>query len=355
MTTGFFNQSFIKDALATADALLTHRLNKQLLLSNGLLIKQHGVGILEVIPSEVTSKQVVLSCGVHGDETGPIEVVDQLVDAILREEFKPRSHCLFIFANIKAAKAHQRFLTTNLNRLFKYNVSSEPAEVKEAATDSADEHELAVLLKQTVGDFFDKAPDAKRWHFDLHCSIRRSKHVSFAVSPKVSTPVNTLAYQQFLAQAGVEALVLSSTPSSTFSWFSAEYYGAKTATLELGKVARFGENDLTQPHLALFYQATVEFISCPTDMDEDHSLTSVDESIFERFIVYKVDEILVKQAEDFEFVCKDLINFESIAVNAPFFTEQGQMVCNGERERFILFPNPKVFIGERVALVLTPC
>ncbi|MBO0217352.1 succinylglutamate desuccinylase/aspartoacylase family protein, partial [Vibrio sp. Vb2880] len=57
-------------------------------------------------------------------------------------------------------------------------------------------------------------------------------------------PVRSKALIDFLDSAHIEAVLLSNSPSSTFSWYSAENFGAQAHTMELGRVARIGENDL---------------------------------------------------------------------------------------------------------------
>ncbi len=44
-----------------------------------------GEGILELTPHARCERGLVLSCAIHGNETAPVEIVDQLVQRLVRE------------------------------------------------------------------------------------------------------------------------------------------------------------------------------------------------------------------------------------------------------------------------------
>ncbi|MDP1013847.1 succinylglutamate desuccinylase/aspartoacylase family protein [Klebsiella pneumoniae] len=45
---------------------------------------------------------MLLSSGIHGNETAPIELLDRLLHGIARGEIKPRNRILFLFGNPEA-------------------------------------------------------------------------------------------------------------------------------------------------------------------------------------------------------------------------------------------------------------
>lgn len=67
MTKTLFRQSFLFDSLDLEQEVFA----EQTVLSNGVQIKLHQRGVLEVIPAEYNSetKNIIFSTGVHGDET----------------------------------------------------------------------------------------------------------------------------------------------------------------------------------------------------------------------------------------------------------------------------------------------
>nr|WP_269808827.1 succinylglutamate desuccinylase [Enterovibrio nigricans] len=204
-------------------------------LSTGISITHKDIGVLEVAPANA-QHSVVISSGIHGDETAPIELVDDLVSNILNEEVVPTERVLFIIAHPDAVHAHTRFIEENLNRLF----STKNAERNEECI-------IANRLQGHVSDFFNANDlNATKWHFDLHSAIRESKHYMFGVVPASTSATDIRPLVAFIQSAQMDALLLSRTPSSTFSWWTAENFEALAATFEMGRVARLFENDMTE-------------------------------------------------------------------------------------------------------------
>lgn len=174
MTKSLFRQSFLTDTL---DVHIDVAPAEQV-LSNGVQLKLYQRGVLEVIPENPTqeTKNIIISCGIHGDETAPMELVDSIIKDIESGFQKVDARCLFIIAHPESTLAHTRFLEENLNRLFD---EKEHEPTKELA--------IADTLKLLVRDFYQDTEPKTRWHLDLHCAIRGSKHYTFAVSPKRAT------------------------------------------------------------------------------------------------------------------------------------------------------------------------
>ena len=55
-------------------------------LNNGTQVHVSAAGIVSFQPPNYGHFDIVLSCGVHGNETAPIEICDNYVQQILREE-----------------------------------------------------------------------------------------------------------------------------------------------------------------------------------------------------------------------------------------------------------------------------
>ncbi len=225
--------------------------------------------------------------------------------------------------------AHTRFLEENLNRLFD---EKEHEPTKELA--------IADTLKLLVRDFYQDTDPKTRWHLDLHCAIRGSKHYTFAVSPKTRHPVRSKALVDFLDSAHIEAVLLSNSPSSTFSWYSAENYGAQALTMELGRVARIGENALDR--LTAFDLALRNLIA---EAQPEH--------LSKPCIKYRVSRTIVRLHDDFDFMFDDNVeNFTSF-VHGEVFGHDGDkpLMAKNDNEA-IVFPNRHVAIGQRAALMV---
>lgn len=327
MTTSLFRQSFLFDSLDIDQPMPSGEITTQA----GVRLKLWQRGVLEVLPAHYSadSKNMVISCGVHGDETAPMELVDKLIDDIVSGFQRVQQRCLFIIAHPKATLRHTRFIEENLNRLF----DDKP----HAASLEAD---IANQLKTQVSQFFAQTAPETRWHLDLHCAIRLSKHYSFAVSPKTRHPVRSRALMEFIESAHIEAVMLSNAPASTFSWFSAEHFAAQAMTVELGQVAKLGENDLAR--LAAFDLALRDLVAAEKS-----------EHLAKKTTMYRVSRTIVRLHEDFDFrFGDDVENFTSF-MHGEVFGHDGDKPLMAKNEgEAIVFPNRKVAIGQRAALMV---
>ncbi len=184
-------------------------------------------------------KSLVLSAGVHGNETAPIELVDALVNDLVSGRQTVAIRLLVILGNPDAMIKQSRFVEENLNRVF--NGIHEQRSSLEA--------DRAAVIEAHVQGFFEGASSAvdegavagERVHYDLHTAIRASAHERFAILPYgIDLPD---AQMEFLAASEIQAVLLSNAPAGTFSYYSSYRFGAQSFTVELGKVRPFGEND----------------------------------------------------------------------------------------------------------------
>ncbi|MBA5762977.1 succinylglutamate desuccinylase [Vibrio sp. 404] len=329
MTKKLFRQSFLLDSLDLSQEMHEGEVTVAL----GTRLKLHQRGVLEVIPAKLTdeSKHIVISCGIHGDETAPMELVDKILADIVTGFQPVRERLLLIVAHPEATNAHQRYIEANLNRLFDNKVH-EPSK----------ELDIALMLKQRVGDFFANTAESQRWHFDLHSAIRDSRFYTFAVSPKSRHPVRSKALMDFIHSAHMEAILFSNAPSSTFSWYTAEAFSAQALTIELGRVAKFGENDLDK--LVAFDLAVRDLISI-----------SEAEHLPRKPLMYRVSRTIVRIHQDFDFLFDDSIeNFTSFKHGEVFGHDGDKPLMAKNEGEAIVFPNRNVEIGQRAALMICP-
>ncbi|MHA2937366.1 succinylglutamate desuccinylase [Vibrio sp. RC27] len=323
-----FKQSFLTDSLESH----SEPSDVNFVSPNGTVFKLLRNGVLEVIPADFhpgTSKSIVISCGIHGNETAPIELVNKLVSDIESEHITLSHRCLFIIANIEAIKQNKRYIDENLNRLF-----------DETPREDTKEHLLAESLKYLVQEYWNDTPIESRWHFDLHCAIRDSKHTTFAISPKSRYAVRDKALFDVLELGNIEAVVLSNAPSSTFSWYTASTLAVKSVTVELGRIGRFGENDLAK--LAAFSSALTMLLA-NEKINVEHTNTPI----------YRVSRSIIRMHEDFKFLFdQDVANFTSF-IHGEVFGHDGDKPLMAKNDgEAVIFPNTHVAIGERAALMV---
>ncbi|WP_196138084.1 succinylglutamate desuccinylase [Aliikangiella sp. G2MR2-5] len=305
-------------------------------LPNKVSLKYLCQGILEVKPAQLAKKSVVISCGVHGNETAPIEIVSGLISRIVTGSIEPKVNLLFILGNPESMLISQRFVEINMNRLF--NKAHQNYELNEK---TRYEIERAIVLENAVSDFYERYNTTSKQHFDLHTAIKPSFHKTFAIRPYNNMPMERES-KKLLASMGIEAVLQHNKPSNTFSAFSVETFDAEAYTLELGKVKPFGENDM---------QDFCKAIECLDNLVQDKAIGGASST---DIIEYKVVAEVIKQSENFKFnVAEDVPNFTAFP--------QGYLIAEDDNynyrvayfEEAVVFPNPNVPIGQRVAVMVT--
>ena len=293
----------------------------------------HGIMVIEPNKVEVSHiGHVLLSAGIHGNETAPIELLDQLAEDLLNGRLKLNVKLMLILGNPDAIRNGERYNDIDLNRLFSQHHQNYPP-----CAETLRAEQLEALTTQ----FFESAK-GRKLHFDLHTAIRESHHVRFAVFPYHENAKYSRQMCDWLSSAEVEAIVLNQDPSATFSYYSSEYCGADSCTLELGKAKPFGQNDLSQFEGINNGLRLLVSQGLPTS-----SPTNV------KLKVYQVSQQLTKLSENFA------MNFSDDVKNFTAF-EQGEVLAvDGDTTyrvqqptEWVLFPNPKVRPGLRAGLML---
>ncbi|WP_416397590.1 succinylglutamate desuccinylase [Allohahella sp. A8] len=316
-----------------------------------------GHGILEWMPSEPQTSPneiFVISAGIHGNETAPVELLDQLVEEFRQSPAGAAAPCLFLLGNIEAMQVQQRFLGTNLNRLF--GPGSEAEAVVGGNTAEALEQQRARILQLAVRCFQSRFSSSTMVHLDLHTAIRRSEISKFAILPPVEqTPASstTKLLNLLLQAAGMQACVRHQESGTTFSGWTAREFGAISATLELGQVKAFGANDLT---LLNELKQTLR-ACCSAEARQNRTVPQAIEHFAKghdmtRFVVHHE---IVRTSEGFELhVSDDVANFHALPQGFRLYSAAGASYAIDHAEARILFPNPKVEIGHRAGLVVVP-
>ena len=329
-------RGFLPSALADEPVLVGMLPGESKKLANGVCVDYWDAGIVCLTPTNLDTgaDSVLLSCGIHGNETAPMELVDGLFTQILNGEINLRARCLLVLGNPAAAKQQQRFIDENLNRLF--------CAAHRHANPASLEVERARIIEQCTQRFFQATPGA-RCHYDLHTAIRRSRHEKFAVYPYLHDQDYSHRQLQFLSYCGIEAVLMFHQPSTTYSYYTSSQFGAEAFTVELGRVKPFGENDhsrFEQMRRALTELLQGKLPELPAEKDLQ---------------IYEVIEEVIKQSDDLRFTfADDAENFTAFPADTVLAQDQGLSYRTAVDGECIVFPHQGVPPGQRALLVVAP-
>ncbi|NML35431.1 succinylglutamate desuccinylase [Paraburkholderia sp. G-4-1-8] len=301
-------------------------------LDDGVLLMEPPVATHP--PESVRS--VLVSAGVHGDETAPIELLSRIVADIAHGRAALACRVLVILGNLDAMRDGCRYRDDDLNRLFSGRHLQLP-----------DSHEAprASALEAHATRFFAAASAASgaRWHIDMHTAIRASAFERFALLPHTGQPFARAMFE-WLGDACIDAVLLHTTKGNTYSHFTAQTCGAAACTLELGKVRPFGQNDLTRFAGAdLGVRALLAGTRVDAPADAPVTLPRV----------FTVVDQLTKQSDAFELLlAADVPNFTPFPKGTLLARDGAYSYTVRHGEERIVFPNATVKPGLRAGLLV---
>ncbi|UYV18195.1 succinylglutamate desuccinylase [Halomonas qaidamensis] len=294
----------------------------------------HAPGILEITPTTVqpTARACVFSAAIHGNETAPVELLGSWLSAIEAGTVTLGAPVLVIIGNLPALKGQQRFITTNLNRLFNREL-----------IETGEEPDRAHELMSAVDTFYERHHTLPKLHYDLHTAIRDSLYTRFVVEPFAETVIDPEQWQ-WLAAADMQAVLHQHQHSWTFSHYSKHYHAAQSFTFELGRVAPFGKNDMTAltPMLTLISSLSAG-LEPPTKPAETMTF-------------FQVKHELIRKSATFSLCFdEDVPNFSRFEPGTCLAKDSvaGDFIV-GDTPLYVVFPNAHVEIGARAALLVVP-
>ncbi|WP_104204670.1 succinylglutamate desuccinylase [Billgrantia saliphila] len=294
----------------------------------------HDPGILELTPDSCNeaARACVLSIGIHGNETAPIELVGECLARLEAGLLTLGAPVLVILGNLEAIRRGERYVGTNLNRLFRRDLDETGMEPARART-----------LMAAVDGFFARHADRQPLHYDLHTAIRDSRFPRFVVEPFAESPTRPEQWR-WLAAADIQAVLHQHRHSWTFSHYSKHYHGAQAFTLELGRALPFGHNDLAPlAPMGQLFDALIEGREPAGAAPE-------------RMVFFRVAHELMRRSHDFRLCfADDIPNFSEFA-HGTLLAEDGEAgaFCVEGEPLHVIFPNAAVELGARAALLARP-
>lgn len=292
-------------------------------------------GVLQLIPRQA-SAALVLSAGIHGNETAPVEMLAALLASLSSGQPPLNQALLLIFGNLPALRAGKRYLHSDMNRLF-------GGRHRQAMP--GNESRRAARLEKVTSDFFQRADAAgvlPRYHLDMHTAIRGSRFPQFALIPSHHHDYQAEFYA-LLDACDLDAVVQHTAPGGTFSHFVSETFSAQSCTLELGKALPFGSNTLSRfAATDLAIRALLAGTPLPTRTQPPMRFFTVAESI-------------IKTSSNFRLNLDAAVeNFTQLPAGYAIASENGKIWRVKDAAPWILFPNARVAPGLRAGLLLKP-
>ncbi|MCX9156457.1 succinylglutamate desuccinylase [Niveibacterium sp. 24ML] len=296
-------------------------------LPGGAQVQALAPAVWAVQPPAPGGRPLLLSAGIHGDETAPVELLCSIVDELLCSALAPRVPLLIAFGNLAALRAGRRYLDDDLNRLF--GEAAQPVASRELPR--------AAVLKAATAQFC--AVHGSALHFDLHSAIRDSRYPCFAIAPLAQgAPAESIPLD-LLAACGIEAVLLTTATAPTFSAYTTRKLGCTAYTFELGRVREIGAGAVDEFAAAgACLRACIRGVALPPAAGLPR--------------VFRVSRELIKQSEAFELCLGPATaNFTALA-RGDLIARDGDSAWYAEPGECIVFPNPAVKPGLRAGLLV---
>lgn len=299
----------------------------------GFQVRLPAKGVLQITssPTAVKRLRLLLSVGIHGDETAPIEMLAHLLQELAGTPQALQVDLMVVVGNLAAIAQGKRYLDADLNRLF----TNERGDLQTVA-----EAERADAIMRATAAFFG-GEQGEKWHLDLHTAIRKSHYPTFAIVPDTIAARAKQALTAWLGGAGIGAIILNSKLAPTYSAYTATQFGATSCTAELGQIGLLGSNDLSQFAL--------------TSAAIDTMLRSGDTLAFRNVMphVFQVAQEVVKRSDGFQLnFDRATQNFTPLEPGALIATDGEASYRVGPTTEYVVFPNPDVRIGQRAGLMV---
>lgn len=297
----------------------------------GFTVGQPADGILTIRRQDIQRPAVLVSVGVHGDETGPIELVAYLLDELAQTPAALQVDLMLCVGNIGAIRQAKRFIDADLNRMFRAERGSLAGTAEAARADE--------MIAATKEFFAGAGP--QRWHLDLHTAIRPSVYPTFAIVPDLIADEAKEQLIGWLGEAAIGAIIMNPASAGTYSYYSAEHHAAAGTTVELGRIGTLGQNDLSQfEHARRALNRLLRGTAPAPAAQAPH--------------VFKVAQNIIKLSDNFKMAFgKETQNFTALKKGDEIARDGDTVYTVQHDEELVVFPNPDVRIGLRAGLMVT--
>lgn len=318
----------------------------------------NDVGILQINAKTQDNASIdtalVISVGIHGNETAPIEIVRKIIWELFSFQQEIQTNVLVILGNPAAILQGKRYLHSDMNRMFSGRTTQ--------FVESPETQRVKVLEYAVTTFFSEQSAECCRLHLDIHTAIRSSHYRRFALLPFQSSTYDSRLKNLFSA-SNLDAVVFHKQTGGTFSQFTLTECDALSCTLELGKALPFGENNLSDfsdidSTLRVLIKLGIQGLET----------LEISESNKAHIDYFEVKKSLIKFSDiNFKlFVDASCPNFEPFTQGTLILKQQNNQENSidenvrsqleeyrvEDKTEWILFPNPSVALGLRAGMML---
>ncbi len=329
-------RDWLSHTLSTAEHVSSEQV---VVLADGTGLQLQDSGLLYLEPPadrpNPNNESLIVSAGIHGNETAPIEVLNNLLNELIDGQWQLACPVLLILGNPPAMDAGKRFIDVNLNRLF-------GGAHRKPEYQGLPEADRARVLERACEAFAAKHPD-NLCHYDLHTAIRPSLREKFALYPFVAGRDVPEKQVNFLLEAEVDTLLLQHKEGTTFASFSSTALRAESFTVELGKVRPFGQNNLAR------FTGIADALRRRMKGGQPPRRDKASGEI----AVFEVVHEILNTGDSFLFhVPDDVANFTMYDPGTVIWEDDTTCYKVGDKPEGIVFPNRDVPVGQRAGLML---
>ena len=284
------------------------------------------------------NKTVILSAGFHGDETGPVTLLNSMLNDLVNGELQPEKNCLFIIGNPLAVAKGVHSIDQSLKHLF--SPKTDPASHAIALNH---ESKRAAEIMSAVSAFARRSSGIS--HYDLQSTHYPSKMKTFALCP--NSPANLIPEPQlaFLARSGVQAIVIQNEVDATFSSWTSRQFGAESFMLIFDETSPFGQD---QAELTPSIRVELKRF-----LEAEGGLTSLRPSFAgypQQFTV--VHEITNSGSGFYLTIPENTPNFSQFQPGDKIWHDDSETYQVSDDTAYIVFPRSRTREGERAGLLV---
>lgn len=305
-------------------------------IHNHATIKYYNDGCIAIFPNSPTSRDaLIISVGIHGDETAPVEMAYKLMSEIY-DGLKISIPIMISVGNLEALKFGTRAVDVDLNRCFEGNGSEDLLEHKRASLIIDSINSFTKDL-ENIGARLTSVLDLHSYVYPNCFKQYQDEKTQFAIC--VKQQAYSQKHEMIIKDCRINKVITDVSLKGTLvSYIATTFPDALAMVFELGHAKKFGENNpLDLKNIYDYLKALI----CNESIVKSSLLKQ------QEIEIYKFCDPLIKTCDSFRFnenIC--LRNFTKYAEGTIIAYENDEIVYKIPSDNYtVLFPWPSRPVG----------